>query len=157
MDIFEAIRSDNLSYVRRFLLQIDEPNEIKDEEGLSLIRSAIVHGASMEMISFLVSADCDIYEMSKEGVSLVDDSIERNRLDVLSLLHKKGLDIVGTKRDSGLTPIMLASCFGRLEIAQYLLKHGAQTSNKDSYGKSAKDYAKSTRHMKILQLLEENA
>ncbi|PWA01219.1 hypothetical protein BB558_002703 [Smittium angustum] len=53
----------------------------------------------------------------------------------------------------GTTPLILACCFGRLEIAKYLVDIGANINSVDSYGWSPIMWAHTNNHSQIVQFL----
>ncbi|BCD60820.1 MULTISPECIES: ankyrin repeat domain-containing protein [unclassified Nitratiruptor] len=157
MDIFEAIKKDSLFSVKKALESIDDIKNIKNENGDSLLRLAIKHKASLDIFQTLVAHGADIYEIDEEGVGLIDDAIKKGRLDIVQFLVESGIDPNTTKRKSGFTPLMAAMAYGDEPIARYLIKEcKVDTDVKDSFEKTASDYAKMTGYKQLLRLLEEN-
>lgn len=156
MNIFEEIKRDSLVGVKKALQDIEDINTLRTESGESLLRVAIKSRASMEIIEVLVDAGADIWEVDEEGVGLIDDAIKKGRLDVVRFLVDRGIDPNTTKRKSGFTPLMAAMAYGDEPIARFLIKEcKVDTDVKDSFEKTAADYAKMTGYKHLLRILDE--
>ncbi|BAF70624.1 ankyrin repeat domain-containing protein [Nitratiruptor sp. SB155-2] len=157
MNIFEAIKKDSLVSVKKALESIDDVKSVQNENGDSLLRFTIKHSASLEIFQTIVQHGADIYEIDEEGVGLIDDAIKKGRLDIVRFLVESGIDPNTTKRKSGFTPLMAAMAYGDEPIARYLIKEcKVDTDVKDSFEKTASDYAKMTGYKHLLRLLEDN-
>ena len=156
MDIFEQIRCDSIAGVKKVLGEIEDINALRTEGGDSPLRVAIKSRASLELIEVLVDAGADIFEVDEEGVGLIDDAIKKGRLDVVKFLVKRGVDPNTTKRKSGFTPLMAAMAYGDEPIARFLVHECKVDVNaRDSFEKSAADYAKMTGYEHLLRILDE--
>ncbi len=78
----------------------------------------------------------------RDGSVQVDVAIKFKRDDVVRLSIEKGVDINSTKRRSGITPLLLASCFNNIDMIKLLIENGADINIRDNSGMGAKDYAK---------------
>ena len=156
MDIFEQIRCDSVVGVKKALDTVEDINGLRTEGGDSPLRVAIKSRASLELIEVLVDAGADIFEVDEEGVGLIDDAIKKGRLDVVRFLVERGIDPNTTKRKSGFTPLMAAMAYGDEPIARYLVKECKVDVNvRDTFEKSAADYAKMTGYKDLLRILNE--
>ncbi len=156
MDLFEQIRCDSVAGVKRALQSIEDINALRTEGGDSPLRVAIKSRASLELIEVLVDAGADIFEVDEEGVGLIDDAIKKGRLDVVRFLVEHGIDPNTTKRKSGFTPLMAAMAYGDEPIARYLVKEcKVDVDVRDTFEKSAADYAKMTGYKDLLRILDE--
>ncbi len=156
MDIFGEIRRDNLIGVKKMTERQEDINSLKTESGDSVLRVAIKSGASFELFKFLVEAGADIFEVDEEGVGIIDDAIKKGRLDIVKFLVSKGIDPNTTKRRSGFTPLMAAMAYGDEPITRYLLKECKVDPNiKDTFEKTAADYAQMTGYKHLLRILNE--
>ncbi len=156
MDIFEQIRCDSLVGVKKALGAIEDINALRTEGGDSPLRVAIKSRASLELIKVLVDAGADIFEVDEEGVGLIDDAIKKGRLDVVKFLVEHGIDPNTTKRKSGFTPLMAAMAYGDEPIARYLVHEcKVDVDVRDTFEKSAADYAKMTGYKHLLRILDE--
>jgi len=150
--IAEAIDHDNLIALEA-LLKIGEidlgacmlslgEEYGEDVDDVPVLFYAIGKRADLEQIELLIAYGADIHASDKNGVSFVDIAVKYRRLDLLELSLRNNMDIVSSYRKSGLTPLMLASCYGDMQIAEFLLAHGADINTKDAGGMRAKDYAR---------------
>ena len=156
MRIFEEIKRDSLLGIKDALQEIEDINALQTESGDSVLRVAIKSGASLETFLFLIEQGADIFEVDEEGVGLIDDAIKKGRLDIVKVLVAKGIDPNSTKRKSGFTPLMAAMAYGDEPIARFLVKEcGVDVDVKDSFDKTASDYAKMTGYKHLLRILDE--
>ncbi len=156
MDIFEQIRCDSVAGVKKALGEIEDINALRTESGDSLLRTAIKARASLELFATLAEAGADIFEVDEEGVGLIDDAIKKGRLDIVRYLVEHGIDPNTTKRKSGFTPLMAAMAYGDEPIVRYLVHECKVDVNvRDTFEKSAADYAKMTGYKHLLSILEE--
>jgi ankyrin repeat protein len=155
MDIFNEIRRDNLIGVRELIKELNV-NEIFTESGESVLQVAIKSNASLELFMLLVEGGADIFRVDEEGVGLIDEAIKKGRLDIVRFLVQKGIDPNTTKRKSGFTPLMAAMAYGDEPITRYLVKEcKVDASVKDTFDKTAADYAKMTGYEHLIRILEE--
>lgn len=82
-------------------------------------------------------------------------AVENGQLTKVRQLLGQGMDI-NQKDDDGLTPIMVAAKAGQIEIAKYLIKHGANINFYNFSDENAVLLAVQEKHFDILQLLLEN-
>ncbi|NPA83744.1 MAG: ankyrin repeat domain-containing protein [Epsilonproteobacteria bacterium] len=156
MDLFTQIRNDSLFGVRKALEGIEDLAGLRNEKGESPLQVAIRTGASLELFALLVEAGADIFEVDEEGVGLLDEAIKKGRLDIVRFLVEQGIDPNTTRRKSGFTPFMAAMAYGDEPIARYLLfECGVDPDVRDSFHKSAADYARMTGYGHLVQLLEQ--
>ncbi len=153
-ELIDAVRNDRLQVATRLL---DEGGDIhtSDEEGRPLTWQAIRHGASAEMLALLLDRGVDIAWTTEEGVGLLDEAVERNRLDLVTLLIERGLDPSETRRRSGMTALMLAASFEYMEMMALLVDKGADLFAEDSMGWTAVEYARRLGRTRAKAWLEE--
>ncbi len=156
MNIFDEIKRDSLIGVKSAVKEIEDINTLKTESGDSVLRAAIKTNAHIDIFIYLVERGADIFEVDEEGVGLIDDAIKKGRLDIVRFLVESGIDPNTTERKSGFTPLMAAMAYGDEEIARFLVKECKVDVNvKDSFEKTAADYAKMTGYKELLRILDE--
>ncbi len=155
MRVFDEIRRDSLAGVKGALEKIANINDMRTENGESVLRVAIKSGASLEIFVLLAKSGADIHETDEEGVGLIDEAIKKGRLDIVRFLVESGIDPNSTKRKSGFTPLMAAMAYGDEPITKYLLQECKVDPHvKDTFEKSARDYAKMTGYGHLIKYLE---
>jgi len=97
----------------------------------------------------------DLFWTTEEGVSLLDEAVEHNRLDLAELFIEKGIDPAETRRKSGMTALMLAACFEYLEMMELLYEKGADLYAVDQMGFTAADFARKLRKTGAQKWIEE--
>jgi len=163
-ELAEAIENDSIVKVRALCkagadlsAPIDAGLEygLEDPDNMPVLFYAIRKYASIELIEVLLEYGCDIREIDEDGLSAIDISIKFKREDVITFCVEKGLNVNDTHRPSGITPIVLASCFNNTAIVDLLIGYGAEVNSKDNNGMSAKDYAKKLGQKKMVIFLHE--
>ncbi len=155
MDIFNEVKRDNIIGVKELAEEIEDISSVRNENGDSLLRFAVKHGASLAMFKLLVAAGADLFEVDEEGVSIMDDAIKKGRIDIVEYMVQMGMDPNSTSRKSGFTPLMAAVSFGDEKITRFLLSCGVDIHVKDNFNYSAKDYARMTGYKRFVKILEE--
>jgi len=159
----QAISNDSLTMVKRLLenkeakitdeLIIGDEYDLDEPDEVSVLVYAIRSYACIDMIELLMEYGADIHEIDTFGVRSIDVAIKFKRYDVVKLCIKHGVDLNTTKRKSGITPIMLASCFNDTEMIDLLIENGASISAVDKTGMNAVDYAKKMGQTKMSEYL----
>ena len=162
--LLEALEKDNLVALRKLLdsgeidlsqeVIIGEEYELDEPDEVPLLSYAISSGVSLEAIELLLEGGIDIAEVNREGIGAIDIAIKHKRMDILKLCEDRGIDLLGSRRKSGMTPLILAASFNDREIVSYLIERGADIHVKDHYGMTAADYAKRMGLEKMQSFLE---
>ncbi|WP_201351935.1 ankyrin repeat domain-containing protein [Hydrogenimonas urashimensis] len=150
--LIEAVKADALNEVERLLEAADA--NMTDERGWPLLLVAIKSGASRKMVELLLARGADLTWTTEEGVSLLDEAVEKNRLDLVELFIEKGLDPATTRRKSGMTVLMLAASFDYIEMMELLFANGADIYAQDEFGWTAADFAKRLRRERASRWIE---
>ena len=162
--LLEAIEHDNLVKMKALLeegvdlsapILIGEEYDLEDHDEIGLLFYAIRNYASLEAVELLLAYGLDIKACDDTGISALDTAIKFQRHDIIDLCIKKGLDVNVSSRKSGITPLMLASCFSNIQTAELLLEHGAEINATDRTGMSPKDYARKLGQKKMQEFLEQ--
>ncbi|WP_456452947.1 ankyrin repeat domain-containing protein [Hydrogenimonas sp.] len=153
-ELIDAVVSDALSRAKRLLEEGADANAV-DEEGRPALLLVIRNRASKEMAELLLDKGADLGWTTEEGVGLLDEAVERNRLDLAELFIDRGIDPAETKRQSGMTALMLAACFEHLEMMELLYERGADLYAVDQMGFSAADFARKLRKPRAQKWIEE--
>ncbi len=163
-ELAEAIENDSIVKVKALCeagadltMPIDAGLEygLEDPDNMPVLFYAIRKYASLELIEVLIGYGCDIKEIDDDGLSAIDIAIKFKREDVVTFCVEKGLNVNDTHRPSGITPIVLASCFNNTSMVELLIGYGAEVNAQDKQGMSAKDYAKKLGQKKMVAFLHE--
>lgn len=152
-ELIEAVTADALSRVKRLLQEGADANAL-DEKGRPLLLVAIANRASKEMVELLLQHGADLLWTTPEGVGLLDEAVERNRLDLAELFINRGLDPATTRLQSGMTAFMLAACFDYIDMMELLYEHGADIYAEDEFGLTAADFARKLRKERARKWIE---
>jgi len=108
----------------------------------------------IETAKQLIAADPSILEArSGIGETALHFLVVENELEAVEFLRTQGSKI-DTKNDFGDTPLMDAATLGRLEMCQYLIRHGADFRHVSAYdGGSAFSEAATSEKFDVLTYL----
>ena len=162
--LLEAIEHDNLVKMKELLesgidlsqpVIVGEEYDLEEPDEIGILFYALRHHASIEAIEMLMEYGVDINGCDENGVGVLDTAIKFKHRDMISFCIENGMDLDGSSRRSGITPLMLASCFNDIDTAKLLLDHGADINATDHTGMSPKDYARKLGQKKMQTFLEE--
>ncbi|MCX6076713.1 MAG: ankyrin repeat domain-containing protein [Campylobacterales bacterium] len=149
----ELLKNNNYLSVKKYIREgasLNDSNEI----GESVLAFAIRSRCDMELLMLLIESGADIFDFDNEGVSIFDMAITYDNIELVEYLIKNGVDVNKTKRRSGFTALMAASCYGRVEIVKILLEEGANQYAVDIKGFTATDFARKMNKKSVLELLD---
>lgn len=130
--------------------EIIKPYHISDG-----IYSAVTNGY-LDQLKYMVVLGGDLSIIYPQGENTVLMAVQNARENVLNYLVEQGVDL-NHQRPDGTTPLMSAVIYGDTDIAKMLLEHGADLTLKDTFGKSANDYAKEESDVEMIKLLQSYA
>lgn len=92
--------------------------------------------ANLEAVRTLLARGANVkYQGSDGGTALHATLGDRNDVRIAELLLDKGADLEARK--SGMTPLLMASLFGRTEWVRLFIQRGAQVNAKNASGQTA--------------------
>jgi ankyrin repeat protein len=127
-----------------------KPHHINDG-----IYYAITNGY-LDQLKYMVEIGGDLNIIYPQGDNTVMMAVQNANVEVLNYLIEQGVNLNHQMPD-GTTPLMSAVIFGDKAISKLLLEHSADVSLKDTYGKSAMDYAKEEDDEEMIELLQSYA
>lgn len=136
------------------LLESNENVNAHNELGETVLMYAIRSHCDFKILTLLIESGADMDALDNEGVSVFDMAITYNNITMVNYMLDKGIDINKTQRNSGFTPLMCASCYGRNEIVILLLARGADKEVVDKKNFSAIDFARKMNKKSILKLFD---
>ena len=149
----EVLKNDDYIGVKMLIkkgLDVNEENDI----GESVLASALRYRCDFDLLMLLVENGADIFDFDNEGVSIFDMAITYDDMQMVKYILDKGIDVNQTRRRSGFTALMAASCYGRVDIAKLLLENGANHKSLDAKGFSAIDFARKMNKKSVLELFD---
>jgi len=106
----------------------------------TIIISAVA--LSLSLVSANASTDFSVSSYNTEAYFKVNSfcvSIAKGDLETVKRLIVRGADV--NEKSNGMTPVMYAAKFNRVEILKLLIAHGADLSVKSDKRKTALEYA----------------
>ncbi|VEN53891.1 unnamed protein product [Callosobruchus maculatus] len=161
MPIHQAVIMNNLTKVKKcacILRALNLPGyiDLPNVDQLTPLSLAIMHGASTDIISFLLSEGAKLNSADSEGNTAFHLTIEFQRKDALEiLLSCKGPDFnLNAVNHKGMTPLIMCCMSGKYCCADLLLQHGADPNIKDgNSGRTALFHAVETENEELVKLL----
>jgi len=94
----------------------------------------------------------NVSELTKSTVNPFCISIVKGDIETVKKLIELGTDV--NEKSNGMTPLMIASRYNRVEIVELLLKNGANINLKDSKGKTALQHAERSNAKETVAVLK---
>ncbi|XP_063438355.1 uncharacterized protein LOC134719280 [Mytilus trossulus] len=88
-----------------------------------------IHKGYIEIVKYLVTAQCDIETRDKNGFTPLLFAVQEGHLEIVEFLVKAGCDIESKTKDD-FTPLLVAVHEGHLEIVEILVKAGCDIESK---------------------------
>ena len=153
------------------------PN-IQKEDGWTALMFACQNG-HYQVVELLLHNNADILATTDDNLTALVFACFNGHSNIIHLLvDKQGIDPVitefiklciegdtdhvktflpqvdlNTPLTCGITPLMMASCHGHIDIVNVLLQHKAKVNSQDDSGSTALDYAISRQHDNIVSLI----
>jgi Ankyrin repeats (3 copies)/Ankyrin repeat len=134
-----AVKGD-LALTRQLLDLGADPN-VPADRNASVVVTALVHKAPVEVMKLLVARGADVRVANADGFGALHALAEMNRPDPLAWLLSLGLDLEARTK-LGLTPLHIAAALGHVEALEALLDAGADIGVTSPSGQTARDIAK---------------
>ena len=149
----EPLKKNDYISIKQYLKNGADVGAVNDT-GECVLLCALRARCDFDLLMLLVDNGADIFDFDDEGVGVLDMAITYDNIEMVKYILSKGIDINHTNRKSKLTPLMVATCYGRIDILKLLLEHGARKDMVDNKGLSAKDFARKMNKKSILKILE---
>lgn len=155
--LLAAAYSGNIPTVKLLLqsgMKVDQPNTMGET---ALMQAAYM--GHLSLMEFLMANGANVNAIGQYGESPLNQSISGRKLKTLVLLLEKGADPNISRTKDNFTLLMSTALFNQSEMAQALLKHGADirafcpTCSK-SAGCTARSLAESKGHIEVAKLLK---
>lgn len=95
--LVRAIKAKNLSEIKKYYVEVlNEPKQtINDYE----IGSTLIFNTDIEAFSFAVDKGLNVFVKDEDGFSLLHDAVYADKINIVSLLIEKGLDVNALSND----------------------------------------------------------
>lgn len=113
----------------------------------------VVSMGTTQATNQIVSSENTTHVVSKFVVNPFCASIAKGDIDTVKTLIKLGEDV--NKRSNGMTPLMYAAKFNRVEILKLLIANGADLDKKSAKGLTAQKYAELSNAKAVLKTISE--
>ena len=158
-DIMQAISEDNYLQIKKLIKDGTNVNEIIENEDNEndecLMYYALHKKCSFETLKYMVENGYDLKFVDSQGVSILDEAIVLGNVEFIEyLICEQKIDVNKTERKSGLTPVIQATCYGKIDLVKLLISYGADLSIKDKFSLSAADYARKLQRKQMQEFLE---
>lgn len=151
----EYFKDNDYMRVKKYIKDGADVNETNENEE-SVLACAIQKRCDFDLLMLLIDNGADTDEFDDEGVSILDNAIAYNSIELVKYMIDKGVDVNRTNRRSKFTPLMGVACYGRVEIGELFLENGVDKEAVDVKGFKATDFARKMNKKSILKLLDYN-
>ena len=111
----------------------------------------------VNVATYLVEHGANIHLQDKNGATCLHYASERGHVEVVSQLlavgAKENPDYVNARNNSGITPLMITCYNGHMNVATYLVEHGANIHLQDKNGDTCLHYASERGHVEVVSKL----
>ncbi len=142
--------------IKQYLKAGADVNECTESDE-NVISCALRFRCDNEIIELLIEHGADVEACDAEGVSVFECAITYNNLAFVEYMIERGINVNKTRRKSGFTPLMAATCYGRTKMLELILQAGADKECLDNRGFSAHDFARKLQKKSMLALLEKES
>ena len=115
------------------------------------------YNGHMNVATYLVEHGANIHLQDKNGNTCLHAAAQGGQIEVVSKLlavgAKENQDYVNTRNNSGTTPLMRTCYNGHMNVATYLVKHGANIHLQDKNGNTCLHYAAQKGHVEVVSKL----
>jgi ankyrin repeat protein len=150
----KLLESNDFIGIKKYIKSGADVNEVNEQEE-SVLAIALRSRCDQEIIDMLIESGADLSEVDEEGVSIFDYTITYNNMVLFQKFLDNKIDVNHTLRKSRFTPLMAAICYSRSEMAEALIKCGANKEAVDFKGFKAVDFARKMNKKNMLKLLED--
>jgi ankyrin repeat protein len=123
--------------------------EVRSDKDESPLMLAALRGQK-SLVELLIWRDADV---NKTGWTPLHYAASGGHADIAKLLLDQSA-YIDAESPNGTTPLMMAAMYGTPEVVKLLLDEGADTTVKNQLGMSALDFAKQSRRMESIHLLQ---
>jgi uncharacterized protein len=148
-----ATFSENIDLVRSLIESGVSVNAI-DASGWTALMYAAAKG-NLELVEVLLEAGADVNPANNSGKTPLTEAAYWGHDKVVERLIVAGADVNAIGSDDDWTPLMKCLAFNKPDVAQVLLKAGADPNIRNSDGKTALTLAVEDKKNAIAQLLRE--
>jgi hypothetical protein len=135
-----AAMNGDLAFTKQLLDLGADPN-VPADRNASVVVTALVHKAPVEVMKLLVARGADVSVANADGFGALHALAEMNRPDPLAWLLSLGLDLEARTKH-GHTPLHIAAALGHVEALEALLDAGSDIGALTPSGQTARDIAK---------------
>ncbi|KAI9896792.1 hypothetical protein N3K66_007814 [Trichothecium roseum] len=141
-----------------FLLDKGAYKECRDAKGFTPFLTAATNGHGI-IVEKLVHSGCDMAARTNNGSTAMTRAAFYGHEDVIKLLlrYESGRELLNVGSGGGVTPLIMASRYDRINVIPTLLANGADQFRCDEYGNTALMGASKWRYPSIVRMLLQHA
>jgi len=137
--LFKVVRTGDLAQLEKLLAQNVKVNYLNQRGFTPLIMAAYYGHESV--IDRLSQAGAEVCAVDKKGSNAMMGAAFRGHIHVIKWMLKNSDCNINHRNYAGQTTLMMAALFGRSDIVDLLLEHGADPEVKDVMGNQAASLA----------------
>lgn len=154
LDIFEASALGDVDRISQLLREDRSLASAYAPDGFYPVGLAAFFG-HLDAVKTLIAAGADVNAAARNSfkVRAIHAAVAGKNMDIVRAVIAAGAD-VNAAQQAGFRPIHEAGTSGKRELAELLLKHGADPTLKNDEGKSAIDLARDKGHTDLASWME---
>ncbi len=152
IDIFEAARENNISEIKTYTQRGKDINKVNSKKHTAFILAA--YYGHTQALDALLQAGADTCAVDYKGNNAFMGVAFKGHEQVAKWLLENTDCNVNHQNYAGQTAIMMASLFGRDNIIEILLEHGANPKIIDKQGNTASKLAQAQGLSKIVEMIK---
>jgi ankyrin repeat protein len=125
---------------------------VDTRSGQTPLMAAILRG-KVRVVNYLLENGADVTVAEKDGFTPAHGAAHAGNIEIMRLLHDRGLDVISDEHIDGSLPLHHA-CRGRTpghaQVVEYLLKVGVDPDLEDSDGMRCIEITKNVRTKQVL-------
>ena len=154
LDIFEASVLGKLERLKSLIEQDSALVETYSPDGFTPVALAAYLGQK-SVTEYLIEKGANVNAIAKNatGFTALTGAVANNHVEISKILVKRGAN-VNHRYEGGVSPLMEACLNGNLELVNFLLENGVDSSAKTKDEKSPLTFAKEKNHGKVVEALK---
>ena len=130
--------------------------DARHHDGSTPLMKTCLNG-HVNVATYLIEHGANIHLQDKDGFACLHDAAEGGHVEIVSKLlavgAKENPDYVNARNNSGTTPLMITCSNGHVNVATYLVEHGANIHLQDKNGFTCLHYASERGHVEVVSKL----
>lgn len=147
----------NRIYIIKEMLQIKFNINFKDNDGNTALHLIIKSAKEdyLEIISMMIDKNIGLNQVNKNGENALHIAVESKNVEIVKMLLRNGINIDTETINDHLTPLLIATIHGSIQICEILLNHNPNVNCQDIYGNTLLNHAIFNKSKQLIELFHD--